>query len=216
MESLLYFIVYTLFITSVEAMPTGTYEDIKHAVSNGLPWVNPMDPKIPCATNLCQDFQKLCKNGGQCEMTPECGAKCRCLKKYTGPFCGVKVKDTVTNGKFELLRATKTPDLNKKTNTTTESASSSSQNPTVTGTTESILQSTTTSQTSRNVATELNSSTSDSSSTDSVIERSSAVVKNKRSVTGVTETVNSTGIMPVKNYKILKKWMSILDKLRVG
>ena len=57
-------IVYTL-IASMEARSTGTsHEGIKHAVSNGLPWVNPPDPKFPCATNMCQEFQKLCKKWG--------------------------------------------------------------------------------------------------------------------------------------------------------
>ena len=187
-------------------MPTGTYEDIKHAVSNGLPWVNPADTTVPCATNLCQDFQKLCKNGGQCEMTPECGARCRCLKQYTGPFCGVKVKETITNGKFELLRATKTPDLNKKINVTTESAGSSSNSKMNSGITESVLQST---------------SDSHTPSADSIglvtnaFEGTTAVI-NKRSVSDVTETRNTTRLVPDKNYKILKTWMSILDKLRVG
>ena len=35
-----------------------------------------------------------------------------------GPFCGVKVKDSLTNGKIELLR-TNIPKSNKKNNATT-------------------------------------------------------------------------------------------------
>lgn len=67
-------------------------------ITYDLPWVTDPATKAPCATDVCQEFQKLCLNGGQCELTPECGARCTCRKGFTGFFCGVKVKITLTTG----------------------------------------------------------------------------------------------------------------------
>ena len=217
MELLRILFVHTL-IASMEAQPTGTsHEGIKHAVSNGLPWVNPPDYKVPCATNLCQEFQKLCKNGGQCEMTLECGAMCRCLKQYTGPFCGVEVKDSVTNGKIELLR-TKTPESNMKSNTTTATILSTyasgtssylSGNTSGKGINESFLQSTT----SENLTYSQTSSSTKPVGMLQITDYTTVVPEKQNRATLpvkdiITESgavsVNSTRIVPDKNFKIEK------------
>ena len=68
-------------------------------ITYDLPWATDPATKAPCATDVCQEFQNLlCLNGGKCELTPECGARCTCRKGFTGFFCGVKVKTTLTTG----------------------------------------------------------------------------------------------------------------------
>lgn len=183
MELLGSFIVFSLLVFT-DAGNT-TYDDIQSAVKNGLPWVNPPAPKPRCTTDLCQDFQKMCQNGGKCEMTPECGASCKCPNGFTGHFCGVKVKDIVTVG-LDLLHGTKKPVPNKETNIATTIAHPTSE------TTSKILH-----------------------ALKSTEVPTSAI--NKRSAESTTETVldSSTRLAPDRNYKVVKKWMSIFDKLLV-